>query len=199
MKDVLAFESLFRLGAALCVMIPVLIGTATYLLTGVESHRNVPLRDVPVIKAAFEERYKLNMDESEGDRAMSYVERVIDRQINKIRGVLSFDAIVLALVSLELRRINADGALSDGDAFLVAGLLASGALVIAACLKCLHMFRVEVAQPAHFGTFKAEFNSTIDLIIARLQPLDHAVRLSWWAVVYITAMILVFEATAHLA
>lgn len=41
----------------------------------------------------------------EGDRAIVYVERVLDRQINKLRGVLSFDALLMAFLSVERGRV----------------------------------------------------------------------------------------------
>jgi hypothetical protein len=187
-----------RLHYTLAVAIPLAIAGCTFFGTRHVSHRSVPYNTVPDIKSAFNARYKLHLKEDEGDRAMAYLERVIDRQINKIRGVLSFDAIVLALISLELRRVSGTGALSIAETFLICGLLASGALVMMACLRCLAMFRVEVEQPDNFASFSSEVNSSMDLIVSRLIPLDHAVRLSWWSVVYVTALIACYETLPHL-
>jgi hypothetical protein len=52
---------------------------------------------------ALLDRYRL-ADNGDGDRAVAYVDRIIDRQINKARGILPFNSILMTFLSFEATR-----------------------------------------------------------------------------------------------
>jgi hypothetical protein len=83
-------------------------------------------------RAAFD--YAVSTVDS-GDRVAAYGERVIDRQINKLIGVLSFDALILAFLSLERGRIAPVQRNWDLPSFEM--LLLTVAILLLALSSCL--------------------------------------------------------------
>jgi hypothetical protein len=127
------------------------------------------------------------------DRALAYVERVIDRQINKLRGVLSFDALIIAFLSLERQRI-ATASLGPDFAtgcllFLTLVLL----MLVISSVMCLDLFRVIWSKPTNFQDFETEHGTTVKLVAERTKVVERAVRLSEIAVVGAVTCFLLIE------
>src|SRR5215469_6390602 len=49
-----------------------------------------------------------NVAVQDADRAIGYTERIVDRQINKARGILPFNSIVIAVFSFERTRLPSE-------------------------------------------------------------------------------------------
>jgi hypothetical protein len=116
--------------------------------------------------------------EAGGDRAIAYVERVIDRQINKLRGVLSFDALIIAFLSIERTRLPAAQAGADfatSCLFLIAVVLV---LLVASSVMCLDLLRVRWPPPDNFTDFASEHRTTVKLVAERTRTIERAVRLA---------------------
>lgn len=127
------------------------------------------------------------------DRALAYVERVMDRQINKLRGVLSFDALIIAFLSLERQRI---GTASLGPDYATGCLFLLGLVLLALVISsvmCLGLFRVVWSKPANFQDFETEHRTTVKLVAQRTKVVEKAVRLSEIAVVGAVGCFLLIE------
>ena len=112
------------------------------------------------------------------DRALVYVERVMDRQINKLRGVLSFDALIIAFLSVERTRLPPaqDGAdYAAACLFLMTGVLG---LLVASSVMCLDLLRVRWSPPSNFDDFAREHATTVKLVAERTKTVERAVRLA---------------------
>jgi hypothetical protein len=110
------------------------------------------------------------------DRALTYVERVIDRQINKVRGILTLDSILI-VASREL--ITQDKEKWRIWYFLIKGLLEFGTycLILAIGLSVYLLF-VRIGNDENiYCNIQAEFNETIELIRKRAIP----IQISVWA------------------
>jgi hypothetical protein len=86
----------------------------------------------------------------DADRAIAYIDRVMDRQINKARGILPFNSILLAILSF--------GSVHLGDAkWLVAGLL------VVSSLFCFLMFPVQWAKGSEpYSSFSKELADSVE-------------------------------------
>jgi hypothetical protein len=86
----------------------------------------------------------------DADRAIGYIDRVMDRQINKARGILPFNSILLAILSF--------GSVHLGDTkWLVAVLL------VVSSLFCLAMFPVQWAKGSEpYSSFSKELADSVE-------------------------------------
>lgn len=106
-----------------------------------------------------------------GDKALLYAERIIDRIINKARGILPFNSFIMAVIALELRSI------SNAKASLLL-LLSMLLLSISSFVLLVSMFWAHFRKPNEFETIKLEFDLTVDLIRRRGICLQLAIILS---------------------
>jgi hypothetical protein len=114
------------------------------------------------------------LDVQRGDRLMSYVERIIDRQINKARGILTFDGIMIVAV----RYYDTPPATPPNVAYV----LSTQALWIA-ILLCLFLCWVHWGKPDRKPDFETEFEDSAALIRNRSILVQWAVYLSVGSVV----------------
>jgi hypothetical protein len=120
-----------------------------------------------------------------GDRLVAYADRTIDRQINKARGILPFNSIIMTVLSIERNRLPTP-AIND--------IWTSGSLyqywlptvVFLAILLtlgfsswyCLSLFLVRWGPHEEYITFRDEFDRTIDLVNRRSRRIQWATVLS---------------------
>ncbi|MGP0093048.1 MAG: hypothetical protein ACLPKB_24355 [Xanthobacteraceae bacterium] len=122
---------------------------------------------------------KTNLDQKDeianGDRLIAYVERIIDRQINKTRGILPFNSILIAAFNFERNKLL--GATSwriDVPAmisFAIIGLAISSAL-------CLVLFFVRRGKSNHYESFSAQFEWIRGILRSRSSVIEWATILS---------------------
>jgi hypothetical protein len=125
---------------------------------------------------------------------LSYLERVIDRQINKARGILPFNSVILAVLSIERSRIpfslhDPEGWHTYLLAFLflvMFGLAASSAL-------CLVLFVVHWGPASQYGEFNTEVEGTVSLIRIRSVLLQYAIVLSAASLLFGAIVVLTSE------
>jgi len=110
---------------------------------------------------------------AEQDRALTYLERIVDRQLNKVRGVLTFNALILAA----FRNSDCPGV------FLL--------VPICACLIVLPILRVNWGSPQRFQLIKSEFDSMMVSVWRRSRLIDLSILLSFVAP-FLVAVSLIF-------
>jgi hypothetical protein len=115
-------------------------------------------------------------DRQSGERVVAYADRVIDRQINKTRGILPFNSIIIAVLSIERNRLPVP---EDFQSVLTitAFVLVLAGLVISSLL-CLALFLVHWGDSGRYATFDAEFEDTVTLINKRSVNIEWATVLS---------------------
>jgi hypothetical protein len=120
-----------------------------------------------------------------GDSAVAYVDRIIDRQLTKVRGILAFDGLILTFLGL----ISHNGAMLDiaghhqVPVLLLAGLLAASSGI------CLFQFRARWGYVADLRTFSREISATLDLARRRSFWIERTVRLSLLSLAGIVVLI----------
>ena len=97
----------------------------------------------------------------DGDRAVAYADRIIDRQLNKARGVLTFDSILVASSKI--------GSTTDR---LTMGMAALSALI------CLVLLWVYWGSPSQYQSYLSEVSETIPTIRKRTFILAAAIALA---------------------
>jgi hypothetical protein len=111
------------------------------------------------------------------DRGQAYMERIVDRQINKARGVLPFNSILLTLNSLNIADLSS---YQDQPIFAILkwteyttllGLSISSILL-------LELFWVHWGPVGHYGTPASEMDATAKIVRDRSVVLDGALVLS---------------------
>ncbi len=136
------------------------------------------------------------------DRLIAYAERVLDRQISKVQGILPFNAIVLAVISFERDRMPDTLALALPQSLIdavrglppaamhaleiatsydvrVLGLLIMTMLGLAlSSLLCLSLFSVKWGPIRHYGSFWHELSSTLGTIRKRSRRIEWATVIS---------------------
>jgi hypothetical protein len=154
------------------VLIVATIGAMTWfpdIPRGTEGHHEA-------LTSRFEKSDDDGIDEhpSYGDAAVAYVDRIVDRQLTKARGILSFDGLILAFVGLIAR----DTAKLDvAKAHMVSVLLLMGLLAGSSAI-CLFLFRARWGYVADFRTFSREIAATLALTRRRSFWIERTVRLS---------------------
>lgn len=128
------------------------------------------------LTARFETRGDDGIDEhpSYGDAAVAYVDRIVDRQPTKARGILSFDGLILAFLGL-IARDNTK--LDIAKAHMVPVLLLMGLLAGSSAI-CLFLFRARWGYVADLRTFSREIAATLALTRHRSYWIERTVRLS---------------------
>jgi len=111
---------------------------------------------------------------SYGDAAVAYVDRIVDRQLTKARGILSFDGLILAFLGLIARNT---AKLDIATAHMVPVLLLMGLLAGSSAI-CLFLFRARWGYVANFTTFSREIAATLALTRRRSYWIERTVRLS---------------------
>ncbi len=90
------------------------------------------------------------IDVQNADRLIAHMDRVVDRQINKARGILSFNSVLLAILIYEKDHLSQTISL-----FLVLTLAISS-------LCCLFMFPVQWTSD-HYTSFSKELDASVKL------------------------------------
>jgi hypothetical protein len=160
----------------MCILLPSIF---IWLVIGIAVwERNSPNQKVAAdVKTALWTRYR-GTDPKDGDRAVAYAERVVDRQINKLRGVLSFDALIMAFLSLERARIPAVQHHWDLPSWeLLLLTVAILLLALSSCL-CLRVFRVHWGATDAYEEFEKELTQIVQLVADRSAAVARAVSLS---------------------
>ena len=111
---------------------------------------------------------------SYGDAAVAYVDRIVDRQLTKARGILAFDGLILAFLGMIAR---ASTELDIATAHMVPALLLMGLLAGSSAI-CLFLFRARWGYVADFRTFSREMAATLALTRRRSFWIERTVRLS---------------------
>ena len=121
-----------------------------------------------------------------GDAAVAYTDRIIDRQLTKVRGILAFDGLILTFLGLIAR----GGTVVDVVAVehRVPLLLLIAVLGVSSGI-CLFQFRARWGYVADFRTFSQEIAATLALARRRSFWIERTVRLSLLALAGIAALI----------
>jgi len=109
-----------------------------------------------------------------GDAAVAYVDRIIDRQLTKVRGILAFDGLILAFLGLISHGIGTLDVVAHHQPPI---LLLIGLLAISSGI-CLAQFRSRWGYVADFLTFSREIAATLGLARRRSIWIERTVRLS---------------------
>ena len=94
-----------------------------------------------------------------------YGEPIIDRQINKARGILPFNSIVIAAFSFERTRLPNLLRILNVDINIM--LLLTMALLAASSILCLLLMLVRFGPVADYESYSAEIASTVHIIKKR--------------------------------
>lgn len=119
------------------------------------------------------------------DRAIAYLERIVDRIINKARGILPFNSIMIALLGASGPLFHLQGTLYKsvlGIAFLS---------LIVSSLLALRLFVVHWADISSFRSFNVEFENTLELVRSRSVALQFSIVCSAAALI---CVLLIFGA-----
>jgi hypothetical protein len=120
-------------------------------------------KKIEVVGAAIWKRYDKEQD------AVNYMHREVDRQINKVRGVLTFDGLLLVIFRIDL---------SKADHFLQ--VLSGAALlyILISVAISLGIFLVHWGDLGYYATFNGEFNFKAKVVGTRTRYINFAVTLS---------------------
>jgi hypothetical protein len=118
-----------------------------------------------------------------GDRLVAYADRIIDRQINKVRGILPFNSIIMTVLSIERSRLPVPNDVLTWTS-LVQYWLPTGVFFVIlivlgiSSLLCLPLFLVHWGPNDDYETFQKEFDRTVELINKRSRNIQWATVLS---------------------
>jgi len=126
-------------------------------------------------------QYDSGTDIQNADRLLTYTERIIDRQINKTRGILPFNSLIMAFLALQ--RFNLAAALTQAPGSMpldVAYFLLLIALTVlfASSLFCLYLFLFHWGSSGEYGTFEAEISGSVTIIRTRAVIIQRATALA---------------------
>jgi hypothetical protein len=102
-------------------------------------------------------------DRAGADRLISYAERIIDRQINKARGILPFNSIVIAAFGFERGEID-EGLTVLNNVDVRFMLVLAMALLALSSLLCLGLMLVRFGPLASYAVFSTEIHSIIHVV-----------------------------------
>ena len=128
----------------------------------------------------------VDSDPGFGDSAVAYVDRIVDRQVNKVRGILSFDGLMLTFLGL----ISRSGTRIDITARHPFSVLVLMGMLIAASGMCLFQFRARWGDIADFKTFSGEIASTLNVARRRSFWIERTLRLSLLSLAGIVILVL---------
>ncbi len=120
-----------------------------------------------------------------GDAAVAYVDRIIDRQLTKVRGILAFDGLILTFLGLVSRGLPM---LDIADHHKTPVLVLMGLLAASSGI-CLFQFRARWGYVADLRTFSREISATLDLARRRSFWIERTVRLSLLSLAGIVVLI----------
>jgi hypothetical protein len=112
------------------------------------------------------------------DRLIAYLERMVDRELNKARGILPFNSLIMTIMSIEINRLKFNW--NDVQllhiqflwmAYIVIVLLAISSLL------CLNLFLIHWGEPGDYS-FSGEVRGTIQVLKRRAIVLEIAVWIS---------------------
>jgi hypothetical protein len=113
------------------------------------------------------------------DRASAYMERVIDRLLNKARGILPFNSILLVIVIAIM-----NSGLEKPDWLINTTL----AILLGSSIMALLTFLVHWGDVNHYGKIENEFDTTTRIIWIRSFMLQISVILSLVGVLSVAAL-----------
>jgi hypothetical protein len=131
-----------------------------------------------------------------GDQMITYLERVIDRQINKARGILPFNSIIIAFLAIERARISYG--FDDAEPvhrLILAGLFAAMVGLAVSSLLCLLLFLVRWGEAADYASFGSEVHWTVHALRRRSRIIECAVILSIGSLLLSGAVVFMAELT----
>lgn len=135
------------------------------------------------------------VDNSEEARwLLDHIDVAIDRQLVKAYGLIAFNALVMAVMTVEMSRLPApilwDDSLSDilrvGMLGVICGLAVSSGI-------CLFMFRVYWAKPEDYGKYWGEFAFNISTLERRTHEIALGVFVSGISLALAVAIIVITE------
>lgn len=132
------------------------------------------IKDKPAVGKPAAAPIDMPPHRADADRALGYLERVIDRTVNKARGILPFNSVLLTILGLQLSNSRLPAALQWSH---VLGITAAGLLILS-CLLLLSIFWVHWGVESDYEDFRNEFNSTASLIRDRSAVLQFSTLLS---------------------
>jgi hypothetical protein len=117
------------------------------------------------------------------DRLVAYADRLVDRQINKARGILPFNSIIMTVLSIERNRLHAPSDPFSYMAVIPYWLPTAVFLIILLALglsswNCLSLFLVRWGEHNDYSDFKREFDRTINIVNRRTLRIQWATVLS---------------------
>ena len=104
---------------------------------------------------------------------ISYLERIVDRQINKARGVLPFNSVIIAALGIERSLLTPPLEVAGLDVDWMLWYVI--ALLVISSVLCLNLFLV-VWGPSY--DFQGEVDNTAGLILSRSRTIELATILS---------------------
>jgi hypothetical protein len=152
------------------------------------------------IAAALWDRYRGTAtapDIQNADRLITYVERIVDRQINKARGILPFNSIIIGVLSFERYRLDTQNGMYAGFDLVVLLLFTMLCLGISSYL-CLWLFLVRWGKDENYGAFDTELKSTLFLIRWRSILIECATIISAWTLIFSAVLIPLVELKARI-
>ncbi len=120
-------------------------------------------------------------DTQNADRLLTYTERIIDRQINKARGILPFNSLIMAFLAFQrvglvaaLKQTPGSIALDVAYFLLLIGLVA----LFASSLFCLYLFLFHWGSREAYKSFDAEISGSVVIIQTRAVLIQRAIALA---------------------
>jgi hypothetical protein len=115
----------------------------------------------------------------QSDRLLTYLERVVDRTINKARGILPFNSIIMALLSIEKNKFNIVFSIDDlWGSWVIVYFYAVILGLAVSSYKCLQLFLVSFGRSDDYGKIDKEVLNTVKLVTSRSMTLERAVNIS---------------------
>ena len=134
---------------------------------------NLDYSNLPDLSTAPNDRWQ------QSDRLLTYLERVVDRTINKARGVLPFNSLIMALMSIEKNRLHVVFSITNlWDSWTIVYFYAVLIGLAISSYKCLELFLVRFGPIDDYGKIKEEVDGTVDVIRSRSITLEWAVWIS---------------------
>jgi hypothetical protein len=116
---------------------------------------------------------------AEAERLVAYVDRALGRQIDKARGILPFNSLIMALMAIEKAKIPASLQWNDSLSDII--LIAIFAVIVglaASSFFCLELFWVHWGAPESYGAYSTEFQNSIAMLRKRSRILAKCIIIS---------------------
>jgi hypothetical protein len=186
----------------MCTVAVIFAISAVSVAIGIYAVSKLRTAQLVAISQALQDRYFRRDANNAVDRThpgdlepmITYLDRVVDRQINKARGILPFNSVIIAVFSIERSRLTAPQVAWHID--LIAMLWFVIALLAISSFLCLSLFLVRWGEPANYG-FDTEVAMTTQMIAKRSRKIEWATVLSEIALIVGAAIIIVLEFIPH--